>query len=40
MVIDGIKTNIPLQRKIMQNKVFQEGGMNIHYLEKMLGESH
>jgi len=40
MVIDGIKTNIPLQRKIMQNKVFQEGGMNIHYLEKMLGEPH
>ena len=38
MVIDGIKTNIPLQRKIMVDKVFKKGGMNIHYLEKMLGE--
>jgi hypothetical protein len=24
----------------MEDKVFQKGGMNIHYLEKMLGESH
>ena len=38
MVIDGIKTNIPLQRKIMADKIFKKGGMNIHYLEKMLGE--
>ena len=38
MVIDGIKTNIPLQRLIMDDKVFKKGGMNIHYLEKMLGE--
>ena len=40
MVIDGIKTNIPLQRRIMEDKVFQKGGVNIHDLEKMLGESH
>ena len=40
MVIDGIKTNIPLQRKIMADKVFRKGGMNIHYLEEMLGENH
>ena len=38
MVIDGIKTNIPLQRRIMEDKIFNKGGMNIHYLEKMLGE--
>ena len=38
MVIDGIKTNIPLQRQIMADKTFKKGGMNIHYLEKMLGE--
>ena len=37
MVIDGIKTNIPLQRRIMADKIFNIGGMNIHYLEKMLG---
>ncbi len=40
MVIDGIKTNIPLQARIMKDKTFLKGGMNIHYLEKMLGESH
>ncbi len=40
MVIDGIKTNIPLQARIMQDDTFQKGGMNIHYLEKMLGESN
>ncbi len=39
MVIDGIKTNIPLQARIMQDDTFQKGGMNIHYLEKMLGEN-
>ena len=40
MVIDGIKTNISLQARIMRDEIFQKGGMNIHYLEKMLGESH
>ncbi|SMN00870.1 Biotin carboxylase of acetyl-CoA carboxylase [uncultured Candidatus Thioglobus sp.] len=38
MVIDGIKTNIPLQARIMQDEIFRKGGMNIHYLEKMLGD--
>ncbi|MCP5305392.1 MAG: acetyl-CoA carboxylase biotin carboxylase subunit [Chromatiaceae bacterium] len=37
MVIDGIKTNIPLQAEIMADANFQAGGMNIHYLEKKLG---
>jgi len=37
MVIDGIKTNIPLQQKIMADANFNEGGVNIHYLEKKLG---
>ncbi len=37
MYIDGIKTNIPLQEKIMADSAFQAGGVNIHYLEKMLG---
>lgn len=36
MVIEGIKTNIPLQADIMKDCVFLEGGMNIHYLEKKL----
>jgi acetyl-CoA carboxylase biotin carboxylase subunit len=37
MVIDGIKTNIPLQVDIMADANFQKGGINIHYLEKKLG---
>ncbi len=37
MVIEGIKTNIPLQRRILKDEAFVEGGANIHYLEKKLG---
>ncbi|WP_028489135.1 acetyl-CoA carboxylase biotin carboxylase subunit [Thiothrix lacustris] len=37
MVIEGIKTNIPLQTRIMENPTFRAGGADIHYLEKMLG---
>mgnify|MGYP001828950070 CR=1 FL=1 len=36
-VIDGIHTNIPLQRQILKDAAFQAGGANIHYLEKRLG---
>ena len=39
MVIDGIKTNIPLQQDIMADSAFASGGQNIHYLEKKLGMS-
>jgi acetyl-CoA carboxylase biotin carboxylase subunit len=35
--IDGIKTNVALQQEIMMDTHFQEGGTNIHYLEKKLG---
>ena len=37
MVIDGIKTNIPLHIEICQHAAFKAGGTNIHYLEKRLG---
>ena len=37
-VIEGIKTNIPLQQRIMRDVGFQTGGQNIHYLEKRLAE--
>ncbi|SEA06256.1 acetyl-CoA carboxylase, biotin carboxylase subunit [Thiothrix caldifontis] len=37
MVIEGIKTNIPLQTRIMEDPAFRAGGADIHYLEKMLG---
>jgi acetyl-CoA carboxylase biotin carboxylase subunit len=36
MLIDGIKTNIPLQRKIVTDSGFQKGEVSIHYLEHML----
>lgn len=37
LVIEGIKTNIPLQQRIMADEAFAAGGANIHYLEKKLG---
>lgn len=39
MVIEGIKTNIPLQRRIMEDEGFRNGGADIHHLEKMLEQS-
>ncbi|HBS62884.1 MULTISPECIES: acetyl-CoA carboxylase biotin carboxylase subunit [Stenotrophomonas] len=38
LVVDGIKTNVALQQRIMRDKGFQAGGQNIHYLEKRLAE--
>ena len=38
MVVDGIKTNIPLQQRILADGGFCQGGQNIHYLEKRLAE--
>ena len=37
-VVSGIKTNIPLQQRIMQDQGFVAGGQNIHYLEKRLNQ--
>jgi len=37
MVVEGIKTNIPLQRRIMEDTAFIAGGAGIDYLEKKLG---
>lgn len=34
LIIDGIKTNVDLQIRIMNDENFQHGGTNIHYLEK------
>ncbi len=36
IVVDGIKTNIPLHRDLVCDKGFCEGGVNIHYLEHKL----
>ncbi len=37
MVIEGIKTNIPMHERVLADAAFQNGGVNIHYLENMLG---
>ncbi len=37
MVVDGIKTNIPLHQEMMSDAAFLAGGVNIHYLHKKLG---
>ena len=37
IVIEGIKTNVPLHQEIFQHTAFQQGGTDIHYLEKRLG---
>ncbi|HLF95572.1 MAG TPA: acetyl-CoA carboxylase biotin carboxylase subunit [Methylococcaceae bacterium] len=40
MVVGGIKVNIPLLLDIVNDKAFEAGGQNIHYLEKKLGIKH
>jgi acetyl-CoA carboxylase biotin carboxylase subunit len=36
IVIEGIKTNIPMHQAILRDSLFIKGGTNIHYLEKKL----
>jgi acetyl-CoA carboxylase, biotin carboxylase subunit len=36
-IVDGIRTNIPLQQMLVRDEAFRKGGVNIHYLEKKLG---
>ena len=38
IVVEGIKTNVLLHRDILDNSTFQEGGTNIHFLERQLKE--
>ena len=40
MMIDGIKTNIPLHADLMADAAFHVGGTSIHYLEQKLGIGH
>ncbi len=37
IVVEGIKTNIPLHKEILRDENFHNGGTNIHYLHKKLG---
>jgi acetyl-CoA carboxylase biotin carboxylase subunit len=36
MVIEGIKTNVPLHQDLMRDAAFVQGGTSIHYLEQKL----
>jgi acetyl-CoA carboxylase biotin carboxylase subunit len=36
MIVEGIKTNLPLHQDILRGSTFQKGMVNIHYLEKWL----
>jgi acetyl-CoA carboxylase biotin carboxylase subunit len=36
VVIEGIKTNIPLHQRLLEDAGYLEGGVNIHYLERLL----
>ncbi|MCX5591081.1 acetyl-CoA carboxylase biotin carboxylase subunit [Alcaligenes endophyticus] len=38
MVVEGILTNIPLHRELMQDASFKAGGVSIHYLEQKLAQ--
>lgn len=37
IVIDGIKTNIPLHQRLVEDTAFIQGGTDIHYLERKFG---
>ena len=37
IVVEGIKTNIPLHQQLMMDQNFKKGGVDIHYLETLLG---
>jgi acetyl-CoA carboxylase biotin carboxylase subunit len=36
IVVDGIRTNIPLHQQLVRDEAFHRGGVSIHYLEKKL----
>ncbi len=38
MVLDGIRSNLPLHKWLLRDPGFLRGGFNIHYLEKRLAE--
>jgi acetyl-CoA carboxylase biotin carboxylase subunit len=38
MVVEGILTNIPLHRELLNDTRFLRGGTSIHYLEQKLAQ--
>ena len=39
MVVEGIQTNIPLHRDLLDDSRFMRGGVSIHYLEQKLAQA-
>ncbi|WP_416137271.1 acetyl-CoA carboxylase biotin carboxylase subunit [Halomonas sp. HK25] len=37
LLVEGVKTNTDLHKDLVRDGYFQQGGVNIHYLEKKLG---
>ena len=37
IIVEGIRTNVPLHKELVRDAAFRKGGVNIHYLEKKLG---
>jgi acetyl-CoA carboxylase, biotin carboxylase subunit len=38
LIVEGIKTNAPLHRELMDDAEFMKGGFSIHYLEKRMAK--
>jgi len=38
MIIEGIKTNIPLHQELLLDDSFLRGGTSIHYLEQRMAK--
>ncbi len=38
LLVEGIKTNTDLHKDLVRDGYFQQGGVNIHYLEKKLAQ--
>jgi acetyl-CoA carboxylase biotin carboxylase subunit len=38
MIVEGVRTNIPLHRELLQDEHFIKGGTSIHYLEHKLAQ--
>jgi acetyl-CoA carboxylase biotin carboxylase subunit len=36
MIVEGIHTNLPLHRQLLEDTAFIAGGTSIHYLEKKM----
>jgi acetyl-CoA carboxylase, biotin carboxylase subunit len=40
IIIEGIKTNISLHQELMRDGYFEQGSVDVHYLERKLQRAH